>query len=244
VTLMKGAPRGLTIAIVALVAALCIAACGSSSSTATSSAASSGSSASAGGGGTGTTPGRGAFAADRTKLQACLKQHGISLPAFHRRSGASATAPGTGTTPGGGAPGFLGGGGGGAGGGGFARRFSNPKDAAAFEACAKQVGLGTGAGGFGGRFRPHFSATVLASFAACVKKNGYTLPKANTSGTGGIYPRSVETNPAFEKAAKSCESILQAAFRSTFHGGGPGSGGGPGGAGGPGSPPTSTTASS
>jgi hypothetical protein len=220
VTISKGAPRGFAYALVALVATLAIAACGSSSSNSTSTKVASAA------GGTSTT-GSGAFAAQRQKLDACLKSHGVTLPT--RRF-----TPGTGTTPGGGAPGGGGGGGGGflfgGGGGGGAGRgaFRNSKDAKAFQACRADLGFRGGAGRFGGGFRPHFSKTVIDNFVACVRKNGYNLPTPNTSGTGAIFPSSLRNNPTFLKAAKACESILTAGFRGGA-GGAPGGGAPPGG---------------
>ena len=179
------------LAVSALTAA-CLAACGSSSSTtsktSTSAASASGNS-------------------SRTKLVACLKAHGVTLPTRRPGAGAGANggpppgggsgAPG-GAGPYGGGPGFFGGGGGGAGGGG---RFSNPKFRAAFQACG---GRAFG----GGRRRVQFSKTAITKFVACVKQHGYTLPKPNFSG-GAIFPASVERNAKFQKAARSCSSLLR-----------------------------------
>jgi len=193
----KGAPNWMTIALVALVASLCLAACGSSSSASSSSTTTTASTSSA-----------------RSKLAACLKAHGVTLPSrpggFH--------GGGTGTTPNGG--GFFGGGGGAGGAGGS---FRNSKFATAFKDCGADFGF---RGGAGGHFGAHFSTATLDSFVACVKKNGYTLPAPNTSGKGPIFPASIEKNAKFQAAAKSCESILRSAFRR------------------PGGPSTSTTASS
>jgi hypothetical protein len=199
VKIMQGAPRNLVLAVTAIAACLCIAACGSSSTTTTSSSGSSG---------TKTTASTGR-SANRAKLVACLKSHGVTLPSraggFHPGGGSG--APGAGA--------FFGGGGG----AGGSHSFSS-KNAAAFKACGADFG--------GGRFRSggfarRFSSSTLASFTACVKKNGFTLPAANTKGTGPIFSPSIEKNPKFVAAAKSCVSILSAAFR--------------GGAGGAGTPP-------
>lgn len=218
---IKGAPRPILLALVALAAGLCIAACGSSSSSSagSSSGSSSGStpSSSASSGSSGaktTTTASTGFAAERVKLQACLKAHGVTLPP--RPAGGGPPVGGTSTTRprgSGGGGGFFGGG------GGFAAR--NPKFAAAFKACGADFG-GRGAGHFGaggGRFTPHFSTAILTSFAACVKKHGFTLPKPNTSGKGPIFPANIESNKTFQAASKSCASILRAGFRPPGAGG-------------------------
>ena len=88
------------------------------------------------------------------------------------------------------------------------------KQQAAMKACAKDMPAGArgfaGRGGAaGGTAGGQFSAATIEKFAACVKKNGYTLPKANTSGSGPIYPRSIESNKQFVAASKSCQSLLQ-----------------------------------
>jgi hypothetical protein len=91
---------------------------------------------------------------------------------------------------------------------------SNPQQAA-LKACAKDRPAGArgfrggAAGDAGGTGGAQFSAATLEKFAACVKKNGYTLPKANTSGTGPVYPRSIEANKTFQAASKSCQSLLR-----------------------------------
>ena len=191
---MQGAHRVAATAILVIVASLAIAACGSSSKPTTTTTTSTTS--------TTASAGRGAFTAQRAKLDACLKAHGVTLPSRPAGSG----------RPYGGAGGYGGGGFfGGGGGAGFAG--GNSKSAKAFQACASQVG--SGAGRFGGRFRGRasFSKTTLTAFVACVKKNGYTLPAPNTSGKGPVFPASIEKNKQFEAAAKSCESILRTSFR-------------------------------
>lgn len=189
--------------LLAVAGSLIIAACGSSSSTGSTH--------------TSTTA---STSSSRTKLAACLKQHGITLPS--RPAGGHGGFFGGGGPPGGGAGGAPGTGGqttssgtrppgAGAGGGGF---FRNPKFQAAFKAC------GGAQGSFGGgRFRrPHFSTALLTSFATCVRKHGYNLPKPNTSGKGAIFPRSIESNPKFVKASRSCASILRPSTTTTTGG--------------------------
>jgi hypothetical protein len=217
----------------ALIASVAIAACGGSSNsgktTTSKNAASTSTSKSA---------------ASRTAFTACLKQHGVTVPAGRggfgfRRNGTTTTgAPpaggfsgGNGTTPsgtpptGGGGGGFAGGGGGFAGGGGgFAG--GNSKFAKAFQACRSKLGSsGFGRGRFtpgaGGRsFTPHFSATALKSYVSCIRKNGYpSMPEPDTSkGAKAVFPASVEKNAAFQAASRKCQSIL---FKG-FHGTGPG----------------------
>ena len=188
---------------VALIAAIAVAACGSSSTTG-SKTSSSGAAASASTG--------------RTKLAACLKQHGVTLPSRPGGGKPPAGGYGGGGYGGGGyggGGGFFGGGGaGGAGGPGRAKGAQSSKFRAAFKACGADFGGGRFAHG-GAGFRP--SAAALARFTTCVDRHGYKLPKANTSGKGSIFPKSIESNKKFEAAAKVCQSDLRPS-------GGPGSG--------------------
>ena len=222
-----------------LAAGLALAACGSSSNTNSASASSGGSAASAAGGTT------------RAKFVACLKSHGVTLPAgagagagrFRRFGGTGASGP-----RGGG--GFLFGGGRRPAGatGGFGARFGNPRTLAALRAC--------GAGNFTGRFNPanlaKFRAqrdATIKSFVTCVGKHGDKIT-ANLSGTGPVLSSTLRTNKKFLAAAKPCESILNN-LRGGFGGapGGGGFGGAPAGGLPPGSlppggaPPGSTTPS-
>jgi hypothetical protein len=182
--------------------ALCVAACGSSSSTSSTSSAgaagSSGSAASA----TASGPTSGA-AANRTKIAACLKAHGVTLPA---RPGGGGRRPANGA---GGGPGFFFGGGGAAGG----RFANNPKLRAAVQACG-------GGRGFGGGRRT-LSHAAVTKFVACVKQHGYNLPSPNFSGKGPIFPASISKNSKFQAAARICQADLRPA-------GAPGPGGPPG----------------
>ncbi len=218
--LAKRAPMGAAVMLVSLAAGLGVAACGSSSNTASSKNASSTSSSKS------ASTGRAAF-------EACLKQHGVTLPsgragggfAGGTRTGTTGNfTPPTGTTghftprtgtsgnftpPNGGAPGA-----------GGARFFGagNSKSAKAFKACASKLGKSGFAGGFGrGRYRggtpptgatgtTHFSDATLKSFVACVRRNGYAaMPEANSDGK---FPKSVETNSKFEQASRKCYGIL------------------------------------
>lgn len=213
--------------------ALALAACGSSTNTKSSTGSSAATS--------------GTAASSRTKLVACLKQHGVTLPSggFRRRSnsgtgsfgGSGAGAPGGGPGAGGGYGGgglFGSGSGSGAGAagsgagpgarGGF---FANPKLRAAFKACGGATGFRRPTGATAAQFKARREAAV-AKFSACVKQHGYTLPKANFSGSGPIFPASIEKNRKFQTAAKACASDLQTAR--------PGAGAG--------APPTGSTSTS
>ena len=178
-----------TIALVGLV----VAACGSSSNTGSSTTTGSGSAAAAAGG---------ANSAARSKLAACLKSHGVTLPS--RPAGAGKRPPGGsggGRGYGGAAGGFFFGGGGGKGSGGpGAGRFSNPKFRAAIQACG------------GGRFpqrRATLNKAAITKFTACIKQHGYNLPTPNFSGKGPVFPAAIQHNKKFQAAAKACASDLR-----------------------------------
>jgi hypothetical protein len=188
--------RSLAAVATAVIVAACVAACGSSSSSSSSS-----STAAAASGGT----------ASRAKLTACLKQHGVTLPS--RPAGG-----GYGPPPGAGKGNGNGSGGGGLRGGGLGGRqgrFNSPKFRAAFQAC----GAAAGFRGRRGNFRP--SAAAIAKFASCVKQHGYTLPKANLSGKGPVYPVKIERNAKFQSASRACQAVLRPAGGGTAPGGAP-----------------------
>jgi hypothetical protein len=204
----QGALRRGAVVLVAIAACLGIAACGSSSNN--SSGSGSGSSTTASTTATTSTI-AGNLQARRAALASCLKAHGVTLPTNGRFGPGGGRPPGAGTNPTG-VPGrglFGGGGNGGAGGaggpgspGGF---LSNPRTRAAFQACAPQFGRGFG----NGRFRrAQLSHTAINNFVACVRKNGFNMPAPNFSGTGGVFPANIRTNPKFVSAAKACASIL------------------------------------
>jgi hypothetical protein len=192
----------LTVVVLAMGGGL-IAACGSASSssnTATSTTAS----AAAGGAGA-------PDASRRAALAACLKQHGVTLPARppgavngpppgSRSSGGSGTGTngtgtnGTGTNGAGTTPrrGFFGGG------GGFA---ANPKLRAAFQACGARFG-------FGGGRRFHLSRSAITKYVTCVRQHGYNLPNPNFSGKGPVFPSNIRKNAKFQAASRACQSLL------------------------------------
>lgn len=194
----------IAVAVVTLAAGCLIAACGSASSsssstsTSTASASSSGSSSAAGGGAAGS--------AQRTKLVACLKSHGVTLPSRPPGSGpppggsagggGTGTGTGTSTTP---RRNFFFGGGGGA-------RNLSPKMQAAFKACGAQFGFRGGAGGRG--FRGRLSHTAITKYVTCVRQHGYNLPNPNFSGKGPIFPANIQSNAKFQAASKACQSLL------------------------------------
>jgi hypothetical protein len=200
--LIVKAPREALFMFAALALGCLLAACGSASSSSTS--------ANAGGAGTTTTTasaagGGAANSSQRAKLAACLKQHGVTLPA--RPAGApgggappggtgmGTTGTGTGTTGTGTPPpgGFFGGG------GGFA---ANPKLRAAFQAC------GGFRGGAGGAFRGRLSRTNITKYVTCVRQHGYNLPNPNFSGKGPIFPANIRINAKFQAASRACQSLL------------------------------------
>ena len=193
--------KGLLV-MVALAAGCLLAACGSSSggsgaTTATTGTTSTTASASAAGAG-------GPNSARRAALVACLKQHGITLPARPPGTpgggaGGSGSAggaggsggTGTGTTP---RRGFFFGGGGPA---------ANPKLRAAFQACGARFGFGGGA-----RFRGRLSRTAITNYVACVRQHGYNLPNPNFSGKGPVFPANIRTNAKFQAASRACQNLL------------------------------------
>jgi hypothetical protein len=224
--------RAIAALAIVVIVAVCVAACGSSSSTSSSSSSSSAAAASGG-------------ARNRAKLVACLKQHGVTLPSRPRGGGGYGPPPGSangsanGTTNSNGngngsgngngngnGNGSGNGNGNGVGnsgfhnglrnGGGPGGRFNNPKFQAAFKACGATAGFRGGQG----NFRP--SSAAITKFASCVKQHGYTLPKANLTGKGPVYPVSIERNKKFQAASRSCQSLLRPA------GGRPGGGAPPG----------------
>ena len=154
-------------------------ACGSSSNTGSASSSSTSASAAAGA----ATAGR--SAANRTKLVACLKSHGVTLPSrpagapagggYGAGGGGGGTPPAGTRRPGAGG-GFFGGGG---------RFANNPKLQAAFKACGAQ-GFGAGARRFS------LNHAAVTKFVACVKQHGYTLPAPNFSGKGSIFPAGIQ----------------------------------------------------
>ena len=219
--------RGLAVIGVALLTAAVVAACGGSSPSSTSTTSSTSSAAAAANGSPATGGGAfaGRFAAERTKLDACLKKYGVTLPSFGGgrlgASGARGFAGRFGATGrrgffGGGRPGATGATGrggffGGAGGpGGFA---SNTKLAKALAKCGGTLGgfgAGLGRGATGARGLSTVDRSEVTRFVACMKRGGVTLPTPNVSGRGSVFNVAhVNTgSAAFKKAYSSCKSII------------------------------------
>ena len=178
--------------------ALVLAACGSSSNTASASRSGSSSAAAAAG-----------AAANRSKLGACLKTHGVTLPA---RPAGARQRPNGGEGGGfGGGGGFFFGGGGDRAGRPGAARFNTPKFRAAIQACG------------GNRFTQRRfvpNKAEVTKFVACVKQHGFHLPAPNFSGKGAIFPAAVARNKKFQTAARACASDLRPPGEPTQGGGG------------------------
>ncbi len=219
-TLIGKAPRGALFTVVALALGGLIAGCGSASSSSGSASATS-TTASAAAGGTGPN------SSQRAALAACLKQHGVTLPA--RPPGAPNGPPGSGGSSGGTGTGTTGDGTTGTGtgttgtgttprrgffgrGGGFA---NDPKLRAAFQACGAKFGFRGGGQGFRGRL----SRTAVTKYVTCVRQHGYNLPSPNFSGQGPIFPANIRTNKKFQTASRACQSLLVPARPSGSGGG-------------------------
>ncbi len=192
------ASRGALCPVVVLALGCLIAACGSASSSSGSASPSSSTTttASAAAGGAGSAGSAGSTR--RAALVACLKQHGVTLPARPPGApggGSSGGGTGTGTTGTGTTPrrGFFGG-------GGFA---ANPKLRAALQACGARFGSGGG-----GRFRGRLSHTAITKYVTCVREHGYDLPNPNFSGKGPVFPANIRNNAKFQAASRACQSLL------------------------------------
>lgn len=182
---------------------------------------------------------------ERAKLQACLKKEGVTLPAG--RPGGPGGAGGTGTTatppaggdgappagadggaPGGARGGLPGAGGGrGPGGGAGMSAAEHEKLQAALKSCGAEV-PDRGTRPRGGAAPDVDDATYrksIEAYAACVRKNGFDLPKPDFSGDGPIFdPDEVDqTDATFRKASAACQSTLGSGARRS--GGGSSSGG-------------------
>lgn len=231
--------RGFAVIGIALLTAAVVAACGGSSPSSTSTTSSTSSAAAAANGSPAAGGGAvtGSIAADRAKLDACLKKYGVTLPTvgggrfgasgatgFAGRFGASGTTGFAGRSGATGGRGFFGAGRPGAtgatggrgffgGAGGLGGLASNPKFAKAFAKCGGAIGglgAGLGRGATGARGLSTVDRSEVTRFVACMKKGGVTLPAPNLSGRGSVFNVAhVNTgSAAFKKVYGTCKSII------------------------------------
>ncbi len=171
--------------LLALIALLALAGCGSSGGSTSSSTTTTSGFASKGG-----TP----FASKNPKLVACLKEHGVELPS-PGASGGPPASPGAPPNFGGGAPGGK----------------PNAKMREAFEKCGMNkfpAGQGRPPG------PPNANSATfrksLTEYVACVRKNGYDLPEPNLSGKGTVFNSSKvnQEDPKFKAASAKCANLI------------------------------------
>ena len=180
-TPMHTPTRRALLALAALATSALIGACGSSSSSSTSSSTAAASASSASG-------------TNRAALMACLRKHGITLPA-------GAGAPGGGA-PGGGAP-PSGGSGAPAGGSppsGLPGGANGAKLQAAFKACGANFPARRSGAALPGQ--------TIQKYVTCVRQHGYKLPNPNFSGNGPVFPASIRSNAKFQAASRACQNLL------------------------------------
>jgi hypothetical protein len=208
---LHGRAAAAGVSLVLMCACLTLASCGGSSST-KADAATSSTSAPASGTVEHHAPASSPFSA----MRACLKAHGIALPATSartRRPGAPGVrrgAPARGRL-------FFGGH---APGGASATRMRE-----AFRACGGGAGLRPRLRRYRASRSPAFK-TALSRFAACVRKHGVTLPKPNSSGNGPVFDtKGLDVGSAkFKAAVLSCRSMLSGVIGGKLRHGAPGGG--------------------
>ena len=176
-------PSRVLLALAALATSGLIAACGSSSSNSSSKTTSSTSTASAGNG-SGT---------NREALTACLRKHGITLPA-------GAGAPGGGAPPSAPPAGGSGAPAGGSPPSGFPGSANGAKLQAAFKAC--------GANFPARRSGAALQRQTVQKYVTCVRQHGYQLPNPNFSGNGPVFPANIRSNTKFQAASRACQNLL------------------------------------
>jgi hypothetical protein len=130
-------------------------------------------------------------------LAACLRKHGVNLPA--------GGGPGGGVPGGGAAPSGAPGAGYGSPGGSPPAKFpgataNSGKFRAALKACGANFPRGRRPGGF--------SKQAIQKYVSCVRQYGYNLPSPNLSGTGSVFPANIRSNPKFQAASRSCQNLL------------------------------------
>ena len=172
--------RRALLALAALATSALIGACGSSSSSSTSSSTAAASAS----GGSGT---------NRAALTACLRKHGITLPAGAGAPGGGAPpstppAGGSGAPAGGSPPSGVPGGANGA------------KLQAAFRAC--------GANFPARRNGAAVPRQTIQKYVTCVRQHGYKLPNPNFSGNGPVFAASIRSNAKFQAASRACQKLL------------------------------------
>jgi hypothetical protein len=188
--------RLLPFVVLAVGASLVGAGCGGGSASPSASASS-----------TSTTSGASTANARQSDLRACLKKHGIDLPAGFGGgnggppsdpSGASGASGGTpGSFPGGGTPGSLPAG------------ADQQKIQKAFQACG---GSRNGFPGGGGA-----NAKAFTAYLSCLSDHGVTVPTstsgAQPGGPGAL--NAVRNDPKFAAANKTCQALLPSAGSTT-----------------------------
>ena len=203
------ARRSLATVALAVIAAICLSACGSSGSPASAS--------SGGGAGGGSTSAR--YQA-RLKVAKCFRAHGVNVPD---------------PSPNGGLAGEGGGVGGGGGGGGRVRQLlQTSAGQAALKACASDLRGAFAFANITPAQRQQFQQEAV-KFAECMRAHNVDIPDPTSNGTGGfgifrsISP-SERQSPAFQSAYTACSSNLPNGGRRGRLGAGGGAGtvGGPG----------------
>jgi hypothetical protein len=172
----------------ALAIAALLAACGSSANTSSSGSAAAGASS-------------GKTSTSRSALAACLRQHGVTLPAGGRPGSggppAGAPAGGSGAPP-------AGGSGAPPGGGPPAGFPAGEAGSSKFRAALKACGANFRAGGRG----PGFGRQTIQKYVTCVRQHGYKLPSPNFSNGGPVFPSSIRSSAKFQAASKACQNLL------------------------------------
>jgi hypothetical protein len=172
--------------VLAVLATVLLAGCGSSGGSESSSEETTASSEQAGG--------PGGFGEISDETRSCLKEKGVELPE-PGQGGPPAGGPPEGTPPEGGPPQGIGKGG--------------AKMEKAFEECGvempqgKPEGLPTNSGAL---------RKSIKEYVACMSENGVELPEPNLSGKGAVFQESEvdREDPKFKAANKKCQSRLGA----------------------------------
>ncbi|MGZ5325084.1 MAG: hypothetical protein ACXWEL_00440 [Solirubrobacterales bacterium] len=64
----------------------------------------------------------------------------------------------------------------------------------------------------GGNFDPSAMRKQISAYVACVRKNGFDMPKPDTSGNGPVFDSSQvnQNDPKFKAASAKCQNLLPA----------------------------------